>query len=100
MITSICLQGDNPVGFAAVALDNCFADWDQSAVILWPDHRVDIHASNCRNLHVYSPAGRDFFCVEPQSAAAGALTRGQGEAEVVAPGGRFEVRVSFEIGAA
>jgi aldose 1-epimerase len=84
----------------AVPLDNCFADWDQSAVILWPDRRVDIHASNCRNLHVYSPAGRDFFCVEPQSAAAGALTRGQGEAEVVAPGGRFEVRVSFEIGAA
>jgi aldose 1-epimerase len=85
---------------AAVPLDNCFADWNESAVIVWPDRRVDIHASNCHYLHVYAPAGRDFFCVEPQSAAAGALTRGQGEAEVVAPGGRFEVRVSFEIGAA
>jgi len=84
----------------AVPLDNCFADWNESAVLLWPDRRVNIHASNCRYLHVYAPAGRDFFCVEPQSAAAGALTRGQGEAEVVAPGGRFEVRVSFEIGAA
>jgi aldose 1-epimerase len=84
---------------SAVPLDNCFADWDQSAVILWPDRKVEIRASPCRYLHVYAPAGRDFFCVEPQSAAAGALTRGQGEAEVVAPGGRFEVRVSFEVGA-
>jgi aldose 1-epimerase len=85
---------------AAVPLDNCFADWNGSAVILWPDRRVEIRAKNCRYLHVYAPAGSDFFCVEPQSAAAGALTRGQGEAEVVAPGGRFEVRVSFEVGAA
>jgi galactose mutarotase-like enzyme len=49
---------------------------------------------------VYAPAGRDFFCVEPQSAPAGALNRGADEATVVAPGERFEVQVSFDVGAA
>jgi aldose 1-epimerase len=90
---------DRGRSITAVPLDNCFADWNQSAVIQWPDRRVEIRATNCRYLHVYAPPGRDFFCVEPQSAAAGALTRGQGEAEVIAPGGRFEMQVSFEVGA-
>jgi galactose mutarotase-like enzyme len=84
----------------AVALDHCFADWNGSAVLLWPDRRVDIHASNCRYLHVYAPSRRDFFCVEPMSAAGGALNREQDEATVVQPGGRFEIQVSFEAGAA
>ncbi len=91
---------DRARAIAAVPLDNCFADWDQSAILLWPDRRLEIRATNCRYLHVYAPLGRDFFCLEPQSAAAGALTRGQGEAEVVAPGARFEMQVRFEIGAA
>ena len=90
---------DRGRSIAAVALDNCFADWNQTAVLRWPDRRVGIRATNCPYLHVYAPPGRDFFCVEPQSAAAGALTRDRGEATVVAPGGRFEVQVSFEIGA-
>ena len=35
-------------------LDNCFADWNESALIQWPDRRVEIHAGNCRYLHVYA----------------------------------------------
>jgi aldose 1-epimerase len=85
---------------AAVPLDQCFVDWDGRALLLWPDCRLGIRATNCRYLHVYAPPGRDFFCVEPQSAAAGALNRGAGEATVLAPGGRFEIRVHFEVGVA
>jgi aldose 1-epimerase len=84
----------------AVPLDHCFADWNSSAVLLWPDRKVDIHASNCRYLHVYAPSGRDFFCVEPLSAAAGALNRERDEATVVQPGARFEIQVGFAVGAA
>jgi aldose 1-epimerase len=84
----------------AVPLDHCFADWNGSALLLWPDLRVDIRATNCRHLHVYAPRGRDFFCVEPMSTAAGALNRNRDEATVVQPNSRFEIQVSFEIGAA
>jgi aldose 1-epimerase len=82
----------------AVPLDHCFTRWNGVAVIRWPDLRVDIRAINCRDLHVYAPSGGDFFCVEPLSAAAGALNRN--EAAVVQPGERFEIQVSFSAGAA
>jgi aldose 1-epimerase len=81
----------------AVPLDNCFVGWSGSALLLWPDRRVEIRASNCPYLHVYAPFGRDFFCVEPQSAPAGALCRDAGEATVVPPGQRFELQVSFAV---
>jgi aldose 1-epimerase len=85
---------------AAVPLDHCFTHWNGSAVIRWPDRRVDIQATNCRYLHVYAPSGRDFFCVEPLSAAAGALNRHRSETTVVQPGARFEIEVRFAIGPA
>jgi aldose 1-epimerase len=91
---------DRPRSIAGVPLDHCFVDWDARALLLWPDRRLVIRATNCRYLHVYAPSGRDFFCVEPQSAAAGALNRGADEATVVAPGGRFEMSVHFDVGAA
>jgi aldose 1-epimerase len=83
----------------AVPLDHCFTHWSGTAVIRWPDRKVDIRATNCSSLHVYAPSGGDFFCVEPLSAAAGALNRDRGEATVVQPGERFEIQVSFEVGA-
>jgi aldose 1-epimerase len=83
---------------AAVPLDHCFTHWNGTAVIRWPDLRVDIRATNCRYLHVYAPSGGDFFCVEPLSAAVGALNRN--EAAVVQPGERLEIQVSFAVGAA
>jgi galactose mutarotase-like enzyme len=54
---------------------------------------------NCSFLHVYAPAGRGFFCIEPQSASAGALGRDAAQATVVPPGGRFAIRVQFMVGA-
>jgi len=83
---------------SAVPFDHCFTHWNGAAVICWPDLKVEIRATNCRFLHIYAPSGRDFFCVEPLSAAAGALNRN--EATVVQPGARFEIQVSFAVGAA
>ena len=36
---------------------------------------VTVTALACRYLHVYVPADKDYFCVEPQTAATGALSR-------------------------
>lgn len=80
-----------------VSLDHCLSGWDGVAALCWPDRIVTVRARCCSNLHLYTPAGRSFFCIEPQSAAAGALDRG--EATVVSPGERFAIEVRFAPGA-
>lgn len=81
-----------------VGLDHCFADWNGLAFLDWPDRRLALRAMGCSFLHVYTPAGRDFFCIEPQSAPPGALERDAGEAAVLAPGERLSIgmRLSAE----
>jgi aldose 1-epimerase len=86
-----------PIG--AVALDNGFSGWNGVATLRWPDRTVTVRATHCDCLHVYAPAGQDFFCIEPQSAAPGALSRNAGEAGALAPGERFAIRVQFAVGA-
>jgi aldose 1-epimerase len=82
-----------------IALDHGFSGWDGVARLLWPDRTVTVRSPDCRFLHVYTPAGRDFFCIEPQTAAPGALTRNPREAAIVAPGERVTIRVQFLSGA-
>jgi aldose 1-epimerase len=67
----------------AVALDNGFSGWNGIATLRWPDRAVTVRAAHCRCLHVYAPTGQDFFCIEPQSAAPGALSRNAGEASAL-----------------
>jgi galactose mutarotase-like enzyme len=62
------------------------------AKLRWPDSTVIVRATHCSHLQVYAPAGRDFFCIEPQTAAPGALSRDAGEATVIAPDERFAIR--------
>ena len=88
---------DPPRAVRSVALDHCLCGWDGVAALSWPDRSVTIRARHCSHLHVYAPPGRDFFCLEPQSAAAGAL--GRGEATVLSPGERFAIAVRFATGA-
>jgi aldose 1-epimerase len=83
----------------SVALDNGFAGWNGVAVIRWPDRVCTVRATHCGFLHVFVPPGRHFFCLEPQTAAPGALNRDDGQAAVLAPGDRFSIRVQFEVGA-
>ena len=62
-------------GAARVGLDHCFDHWDGIASVRWPDRLSNISASGCRALHVFTPPGVDFFCLEPQTAEVGALNR-------------------------
>jgi aldose 1-epimerase len=84
----------------ALPLDHCFSGWNGNATLRWPDRTVTICATRCNHLHVYAPVGRDFFCIEPQTAAVGALNRDTAEVTAVAPGERLAIRVQFVVGAA
>jgi aldose 1-epimerase len=85
---------------ATLSLDHSFSDWPGIVDITWPDRRLQMRAINCRHLHIYTPAGRDFFCVEPQTAAAGALNRGGNEVAILGPKARLAIQVDFAIGVA
>lgn len=53
-----------------VALDTCYADWDGVAEMVWPKSRVRVvmHGStNLSRLVLFSPPGKPFFALEPQS---------------------------------
>ncbi|HEY2676776.1 MAG TPA: aldose 1-epimerase [Steroidobacteraceae bacterium] len=84
----------------SVPLDNCFSGWNGTAALCWPERTVTLQATHCKHLHVYVPPREDFFCVEPQTSANGALGREAGEATVIAPGERFAIEVQFSVGAA
>ncbi len=109
--TPLRLRFEDSRAMESVALDHCFTGWDGVASLHWPDrvvtiratqcnyvHVVPIRAARCNYLHVYAPAGKDFFCAEPQTAPAGALGRGAGGVVVVAPRERFAIRVQFAVG--
>jgi aldose 1-epimerase len=81
-------------------LDHCFAGWDGTATLHSPGQTIHLQASNCNFLHIYVPEGRDFFCLEPQSAAAGALGRGGAEVPVVPPGERRAISLRIAVRAA
>jgi aldose 1-epimerase len=80
-----------------IPLDHCFSGWDGIATLRWPDRTVTVRATDCSCLQIYAPAGKDFFCVEPLSAAAGALGRKSDQLIVIAPGERAAIRVHFSV---
>jgi aldose 1-epimerase len=87
----------------AQALDNCFTGWGGQAVVTWPERNASLTIAagppfGC--LVVYTPPGRDFFCVEPVShvtdafnmAAAGDAGTGM---QVLAPGATLRSTATF-----
>lgn len=53
-----------------VSLDTCFAGWDGVAEMVWPESKVRVvmHASSSMShLVLFSPPGKPFFALEPQS---------------------------------
>jgi aldose 1-epimerase len=53
-----------------VSLDSCFAGWNGEAEMVWPESKVRavMHASsNMSHLVLFSPPGKPFFALEPQS---------------------------------
>ena len=81
----------------SVALDNCFEGWDGVATLAWPDRTLTIEASEIfRHLIVYTPAGQDFFCVEPVSHANDAINRDG--MHVLAPDETLRGAITFHLG--
>jgi aldose 1-epimerase len=56
---------------ADLALDNVFTGWAGDAVMTWPERGARLRLSATQPLMsflvLYTPRGRDFFCVEPAS---------------------------------
>jgi aldose 1-epimerase len=64
------LGGAHGLPVADVMLDNAFTGWHRQATITWPERgaRLLLDADAPLGfLVVYSPGGRDYFCVEPVS---------------------------------
>ena len=97
------LGGDAGLPIAEVALDNAFTGWQRQATILWPERgaRLSLDASPPLGfLVVYSPAGDDFFCVEPVSHCTDAFNlAAQGRADtgmlILHPGASVSATVRF-----
>jgi aldose 1-epimerase len=69
----------------AADLDNDFLGWDGRVALAAPGLQVHVSASSVFSaLRVFTPAGRDFFAVEPVSHCADAINRGG--LAVLAPG--------------
>lgn len=99
VVTSVAWSFTPERPVRTVVLDHGFTGWNGTATLRWPTRTVSVIATGCESLHVFVPgdSGKDFFCVEPQNAAPGAL--GRGEALRVAPGERVAIRVQFLVGA-
>lgn len=53
---------------ADAALDNNFTGWDRTAVVRWPEHDAALRMTAEAPLDflvAYTPAGENFFCLEP-----------------------------------
>lgn len=64
------LASDEGLPIRDVALDNVFTGWRREATIAWPESGAQLAIDATKPLDflvVYSPSGRDFFCVEPVS---------------------------------
>ncbi len=80
-----------PVGSAE--LDNLFTGWDRRATVSLGDSLIVELAADepLTRLVVYTPPGKDYFCVEPVSHMTDAINRPQepdhGGLRILAPGG-------------
>jgi aldose 1-epimerase len=79
-------------------LDNCFTGWNGVAAI--PGLRIEADAV-FRELQVFTPAGANFFCVEPVSHVPDAINRAELTVEqsmaVLAPGQSMRGGVTFAV---
>jgi aldose 1-epimerase len=84
--------------------DNCYGGWDGCAEITFPQSGIGIRieaASLFQHLMLYCDPAKPFFCVEPQTHAAGALNRIVENEEsnlgliVLKPGESAEAEISF-----
>ncbi len=83
-------------------IDNCYTQWWGPAEVRLPDRGLEARLTASRNLgclHVYSPPGEDYFCVEPVSHRPDALNAADPSLEGVAalpPGRRLQASMRIE----
>ena len=83
----------------SLALDQCFTGWDGSAHVAGRGLGLTLRAGpTTRYLQVYTPAGQDFFCVEPVSHMPDAINRPAHPMRVLGAGESFEAEVVFDLG--
>ncbi len=84
--------------------DNCYGGWDGCAEVTFPHLGVGLRmeaGSLFRHLMLYCDPGKPFFCLEPQTHAAGALNRIVNHDQddpglfVLKPGESAEAEISF-----
>lgn len=85
-------------------LDHCHTGWPGVAEILLPQAGLLLALTASRALrwlHLYSPPGKDFFCVEPVSQMPNAVNRSAPPAvtgqKLLGPGERLEARVTLSV---
>lgn len=85
-------------------VDHCHTGWPGVAEILLPEERLRLALTASRAmhwLHLYSPPGKDFFCVEPVSHMPNAINRSAPPAitgqKQLAPGERFDARITLSV---
>ncbi len=93
-------KGDQPVPVDALeGLDNFFPCTDP-ATIWGGDHSLVLHGSAMAGVHIYVPAGEEYFCVEPVSHPPDAFGRGEyTAADIVAPGETYHRRWDISLAA-
>jgi aldose 1-epimerase len=88
-----------------VALDTCFSGWDGVAEMVWPASKVRVvmhSSSNMSHLVLFSPPGKPFFALEPQSQMTDGfnfLAKGERNTgvAVIAPGEELSVWFSLTV---
>jgi aldose 1-epimerase len=85
-------------------IDHCHTGWPGVAEIVLPEEGLVLALTASRALrwlHLYSPPGKDFFCVEPVSHMPNAVNRSAPPAltgqKLLAPGERFDARVTLSV---
>ena len=85
-------------------IDNCYEGWNGSVRIGWParGETLTITApTTLRHLVLFTPEGRDYFGIEPVSNMTDGLNRpelAENGVVALAPGGRLEAVIRFEVG--
>ena len=85
-------------------VDHCHTGWPGVAEILLPEERLRLALTASRAmhwLHIYSPPGKDFFCIEPVSHMPNAVNRSAPPAitghRLLAPGERLDARFTLSV---
>lgn len=85
-------------------IDNCYEGWNGSVVIVWRDRGETLTITaptTLRHLVLFSPEGRDYFGIEPVSNMSNGVNHlelAENGIVALAPGGRLEAKIRFEVG--